>query len=655
MPSSVQAPSPRAAELEKQVRHHNHLYWDLNAPEISDLEFDALVRELQRVWPEAPVLQELGPQEHPQPALPVGASEVERLGTEVLHVVPMLSLDKAYTDAELKKWSDKIQGNLVIMAKVDGVACSIHYNEHGELRMAATRGDGWRGDDVTANVRASRFVPERVTLKNVEVRGEMYMKRSRFRSAYAQQFANPRNLTAGAIKQKDPKKAAAYGLSFFAYDLLGTNLALEGDKLKRLSELGFDVIPHETVEAEEAPGAYLRMAAQRAGWDFESDGVVFRANRVSEQTRVGVTAHHPKYALAYKFQGESATAALSDVTWSVSRNGTLTPVAVIEPTAISGVTVTRASLHHAGYIGKLGIRKGSKLLVMRRGDVIPHVEGVVEPGHDPYEIPATCPSCGSPTVLRGDFLFCTQPAHCTDAIVGTLKHFTQTLDIQGLGPKVLRTLVDNKLVTTPADFYRLKKDQLLPLERMGETLAAKLVANIDAKRRLTVEEFLTALGIDELGPSVAENLVHHFHTLQRIQGATVEELSSVHGVGEAIARSVSEGLKAKATLVEELLKEVTLVEERPAAKTDHPLSGKTFVFTGTLKQMERKEAQKRVQALGAKTPSGVTKELDYLVVGTEKDGGESSKLKSARKLISQGAALKVLTEEEFLALLEGRA
>ena len=318
---------------------------------------------------------------------------------------------------------------------------------------------------------------------------------------------------------------------------------------------------------------------------------------------------------------------------------------------LSGVTVGRASLHHAGYIRKLGLTQGATLLVMRRGDVIPHVEGVVEPGTAPFELPAQCPSCGSPTRLDGDFLSCTTPASCPDAQVGVLKHFTAVLDIQGLGPKVLRALLDAKLVQSPADLFTLKVPQLLNLERMGDTLAQKLVANIDAKRTLPLPVFLTALGIDELGPTVAESLTHHFPTLDALRAASTEQLSAIHGVGPSIAQSVTAGLREKEALINALLQQVTLHAPKASTVTGHALSGKSVVFTGTLQKMDRKEAQKRVLAVGGKTPSGVTKDLDYLVIGVEKDGGESSKLKTARKIQAAGGALQVLTEDAFLALL----
>ncbi|MBI5495952.1 MAG: NAD-dependent DNA ligase LigA [Deltaproteobacteria bacterium] len=643
-------PNARAEELERQVRHHNRLYWDQAAPEISDTDYDLLVRELTALWPQAPVLHELGPSSRAPPAAP-GADEVARLGTEVVHREPMLSLDKAYTDDELQQWMAKIQGDLLMMPKVDGVACAIHYNAAGRLHLAATRGDGERGDDVTANVRRAGLVPAQVTLHNVEVRGEIHMKRSVFKARWAAQFANPRNLTAGAIKQKDPARCAEYGLSFFAYDLRGGGQATESEKMAVLAQAGFDVMQHEVVAPAAAAAAYVRMAALRDAWDFEADGVVFRADRVSEQDRLGETNHHPRWALAYKFAGETARARLLDVTWGVSRTGTLTPVANIEPTPLSGVTVSRASLHHAGYLKKLGLARGATLLVMRRGDVIPHVEGVVEAGGEPFALPTQCPSCGGPVALDGDFLACARPEACPDALVGTVKHFTATVDIQGLGPKVLKALFDAALIRTPADLYALKAEQLAALDRMGDTLAHKLVGNIEARRRLPLAVFLAALGIDELGPTVAETLTHHFPSLDALRGADEAALASVHGVGPSIAHSVVHGLQARAVLIDALLTHVTLEAPSRAVVTGHALSGRSVVFTGTLARLDRKEAQKRVVALGGRTPSGVTKELDYLVVGVEKDGGESTKLKSARKLAAAGAPVRILTEDEFLALL----
>jgi len=648
--ATASPPNARAAELDSLVRHHNHLYWDEGRTEIPDVEFDKLVRELTRLWPAAPVLQSMGPNKAAAKASP-GMGEVERLGTEVVHAQPMLSLDKAYTDDELKRWTDKIKGSLLCMPKVDGIAASIVYDTNGVFVLAATRGDGEKGDDITANVRSSGLVPMKIACQGCEVRGEIFMRRSRFTEAYAEQFANPRNLTAGAIKNKDPAKAAAYKLSFLAYDFRGAGTATEAENMAQLQALGFETIPHEIVEPKDAPAAYLKMAAQRAGWEFEADGVVFRTNLLSEHKRLGLTSHHPKWALAYKFQGESGQARLVDITWSVSRNGTLTPVANIEPTVLSGVTVSRASLHHAGYIKKLGITRNATLLVMRRGDVIPHVEGVVVAGDGPLDPPATCPSCGSATRLDGDFLFCTKPLDCPAAVVGVLKHYTQTLDIQGLGEKWLRIFLDKGIIKHPSDLYTITHEQLVALDRMGDVLAQKILANIVARKTLPLPVFLTSLGIDDLGPSVAEVLASHLKDLQNIRNATEEEITSIHGMGAATAHNVVTGMKRFGPLMDELLKHVTIAAPAKAVVTDHQLSGKSVVFTGSLQTMDRKEAQKRVVALGGKTPGSVTKELDYLVVGEEKDGAESSKLKTARKLVGQGAPLKILTEKEFAVMV----
>ena len=651
---ALRPPSPEAAELQEQIRHHNQLYWDQDAPEISDVEYDALVRKLTALWPKAPVLSHMGPEKKAAPA-GKDASELERLGTEVVHAHPMLSLDKAYSDEELLKWADKVTGSLVVMPKVDGVACSVTYDAQGNFVLAATRGDGERGDDITVNVRAGKMVPLHIDGGAAEIRGEMYMRRSRFRQAYAENFANPRNLTAGAIKQKDPAKSAAYGLTLAAYDLRGRNLATEEEKLTALAAAGFETLLYHVVDHSQAAAAYVQMAAERQDWDFEADGVVYKANQVSEQDRMGFTAHHPRYALAYKFQGESAQTTLNEIEWSVSRNGTLTPVALIEPVPLSGVTVGRASLHHAGYIHKLGLSTGARILVMRRGDVIPHVEGVVEPGTGAIGIPQQCPSCGAATRLDGEFLFCTAPAACPDALVGTVRHFASVLDIQGLGPKVLRSLFNAGLVKTPANLFRLRKPDLMGLERMGDTLADKLLANIQARRTLPLAQFLTALGIDELGPTVADLVAQHHPSLAALRTVSADELATIHGVGPSIGQALVAGLATRAALLDDLVAFITLTGPAKPVSSNHVLSGKSVVFTGTLARMDRKDAQKKVQALGGKTPSGVTKDLDYLVLGVEKNGAESSKLKTARKLQAAGSALQVMSEDAFLELLNQTA
>ncbi|MCX7048696.1 MAG: hypothetical protein NTX50_24815 [Candidatus Sumerlaeota bacterium] len=390
------------------------------------------------------------------------------------------------------------------------------------------------------------------------------------------------------------------------------------------------------------------------------DGVVYKANDVEVQSELGITGHHPRYALAYKFQGDMAATILKDIEWSVSRTGVITPVALIEPVELSGAMVSRASLHNAGFIAKLGLTRGAKVMAARRGGVIPNVEFVIEPGTEPLEIPKHCPSCQSPTRLEDDFLYCTQPDQCIDAAIGTLSHFVSVCEIEGFGDKSLRDAFAKGLLRTPIDFFTLTKEKLLQLERAGEKTALNLLTQIEQHRQLPLATFLRALGIPELGRNISDILVREFRTLTRIRSATKEELSAIFSLGDITALKVVEGLKENAELMDALLKHVTVIEgkegEGPSGAgegaVDGPLAGKSFVFTGGLDSMPRDEAQKKARALGGETPSGVSKTLTYLVCGVEKSGGKSSKQVKAEKLIADGAALKVLDEAEFLRLLK---
>jgi DNA ligase (NAD+) len=624
-------------ELETQIRHHNRLYWEQNAPEISDYDYDRLVVRLRQIAPESPVLDDLG-------------DSSERLGEPVQHQRPMLSLDKCYSEPELNDWAEKISGEFLVMPKFDGIACSLRYDEQGRLTLAATRGSGVVGDDVTVNARTIKDVPSKISEGNVEVRGEVYMKLSVF-ERFKEQFSNPRNLTAGAMKQKDVKKSASYGLSFATYDVFGPSLSTEREKFAWLSANGFTPIQHLFVKKDELQKGYEEFASLRPTLDFEIDGVVFRANELSEQSRLGLTAHHPRYAIAYKFQGESGRTKLEAIEWSVSRTGAITPVAIIRPVQLSGASVSRASLHHPGFVKKLGLTRNCDVLVTRRGGVIPNVEQVVAPGDEPLPPPSECPSCGQPTRWDGDFLFCSRPNQCRVAQIGELEHFCAVTEMLGFGEKVLAEAWDKGLIRTPADLYNVTVEQLSQLERVGEKLAKKLVSQVDVKRELPLAVFLRALGVAELGNHVSALLAQKYGDLARIRTVTVAELAAIHSVGEIIARSVVEGLADRAPLINELVRHVTL-KAPENTQSEGPLKGRSFVFTGKLEAMDRKVAQDEVRKLGADTPSSVGPGLSYLVIGVEKDGEKSSKQKSAEKHIAKGAPIQILNEAEFLSLLD---
>ncbi len=670
--------------LEAEVRRHNHLYWDLAQPEIADTDFDRLVRRLQDLAPASPVLRELGP------------AEVGRTGAAVQHLSPMLSLDKCYVyrnadgkPGDLHSWAFEVragetrgprfEGPVVVTPKMDGVAASLRYDPQGRLALAATRGDGQQGDEITANARTIADVPQQLPVGQgpagpLEVRGEIYMRRSVF-AAFAADFSNPRNLAAGAIKQKDPAGCARYGLSFAAYDLLGADLPTEQDKLGRLVALGFAEVEFLVADRDRLQEAYAHFSRQRDALDFEIDGVVFKVDRVSEQRRLGATAHHPRYAIAYKFQSGQALTTLLRVDWSVARSGAITPVARVAPVEVAGATIRRASLHNAGFIGHggagdadkkkrprlglLGLPFGVTVEISRRGDVIPKVERVVAvpdpvpPGAEVVALPGVCPSCGGPVHMEEDFLFCDRPEACTAATIGALAHFCKVVDIQGFGDKLLTQAHEAGLLNTPADLYTLTVEDLVPLERVGQKLAEKLVKEVDDHRRLPLTVFLRALGIKELGAHVAGEMARRYGTLPACRAATEEELAGIHTLGQKIAGAVVQGLAQQAPLIDALLAQVQVLyasaEEQGVA--GGPLAGQSFVFTGALVRMGRKEAQERVRAQGGLTPAGVVRELTYLVVG-EGDSRKSSKQAKAERYIAEGAATRIIDEATFLRLTE---
>ncbi len=639
-----------ASALEALIRHHNHMYWDRHAPEISDTDFDVLVRRLQELQPGSQVLLELGPSGAPQ----------DRFGAPVKHKRPMLSLDKCYGDDELRDWTNTFTGDVVVSPKFDGLACSLWYNEQGKLYLGAKRGDGVEGDDITANVRQVSDIPHTVQAggREIEVRGELFMKLSVF-SQFKDKYSNPRNLTAGAIKHKDTKKSAAYQLSFAAYDLLGTDARTEQEKLDRLHAMGFSTYERKVVTREHTVEAYREFAEKRPSFDFEIDGVVFKVDRVAEQDRMGLNSHHPRYAIAYKFQGDSGTTKLRGIEWSVARTGVITPVALIDPVMLSGALVSRASLHHPGYITKLGLSVDAEVLVTRRGGVIPNVEQVVKAGTTPFELPTRCPSCGSGVRPEGDFLFCAVPSNCRSARLGQLAHFVAATDIQGFGDRMLGELYDRGVVRTPADLYRLKVADLLKIERVGDKLATKLVADVEAHRTLPLDVFLRSLGVHELGKHVSKIMMNEYRTLPRVLEVTVKELAAIHSIGDVIAQSAIEGLAKVRPLIDELLQFVTIapVEESaargPSANGTGPLAGESFVFTGKMAKLERKAAQQKVEALGGVAGDAVSKNTTYLVIGDDKsDGKKSTKEKAADKLVAAGAPLKIVSESEFLARVE---
>lgn len=660
--------------LENAIIEHNYHYWVRAQPIISDYLYDRLVERLRAVAPGSAILDAVGtggaidePQyrariadvvaKYPPPA-------VLEAGERVIHDVPMLSLDKCYDEPTLRKWFEKFAGNVVVSPKVDGVAVSLKYRNN-RLVLAATRGNGVEGELITDAARQIVDLPQELKedAGPIEVRGEAYMPLSVFEAHFAADFANPRNTTAGGLKQKEAAVTASYKIHFFGYDLLGETWPTEAEKFARLQRLGFTPVETKVVEEKDLQTAYEELLAKRDHYDFETDGVVYKVNDTNQHQHLGATSHHPRYAIAYKFQGESGVTTLEGVEWSVSRTGAINPVALVAPITLSGATITRISLHNLSIMASLGhegvLYLGSQVVAMRRGGVIPNIEYVKTHGTDPVTIPSECPSCGAETFVDNDVLFANHNAGCRTFKLGELEHFIKVIRCDGFGEKILGQLFDKGLINEPADFYRLTVADLMPLDRMGDKLARKLVANIDAARTLPGNILLRALSVNELGKHVSALLAAEYGDMERIRSLTVEELSQLHTIGETIARNVVEGLKARSTVLDNLLVHVQVTWPRGAtadANAAGPFAGKAVMFTGALESMKREDAQKMVVEAGGKAASSVAKTLDYLVIGDKdlenyNNGWRSSKLKKAEQLINDGAALQIISESQFLGLL----
>jgi DNA ligase (NAD+) len=635
-------------ELAVAVRYHNWRYFNQANPEISDQAFDLLTRRLADLAPNHGALVEL--------VADVGSGE------KVEHDAPMLSLDKCYDEATLSHWAESFEGDVVETPKVDGVAAALRYDGRGVLVAAITRGDGKVGETFTDNARYIDEIPGRLSQPpaptGVEVRGELYMRLSVFETL-KERFSNPRNTTAGAIKQKDASKTAEYRLSFFVYDVLGVEFETEMDKVAWSQAHGLTpVTTHRRSKAEMQAG-YDGWLAARDSVDFEMDGVVYKVDHVAEHRRLGSTAHHPRYAIAYKFQGDAGTSTLLDVQWSTARTGAITPVAIVAPVELSGAVVRRCSLHNLAQLRRLGARIGATVTVVRRGGVIPHIEAVLDEGEHDIVVPSTCQACGAPTRIERDFLYCSEPKQCPVAVQGSLEHFVKSVEIDGFGPKLIANLMQEGLLATPADFYRLTEQQIAGLQRSGETLAGKLVAAIGSRRQLPLAMFLTALGIDGLGPNNASRLAGQYHTLEVVRGLGRDELEQgLTGFGPELTAHLVDGLQDCGGTIEALLEFVEVMpQEVSGGVGPGAFDGRSFVFTGALATMSRNHAQKWVRRHGGMTPGSVSARLDYLVVGDKGsallgDGKMSTKHKKAARLVEQGAGVEIVTEAHFVELVE---
>ena len=661
-----------ADKLRREIRHNEYLYYVLDAPEITDAEYDRMMvrlRELEARYPESIPAD--------SPTQRVGGRASSQF-TEVRHLEPLLSLGNVFSAEELRAFDERVRSGLpagskveyVMEPKIDGLACSLIY-ENGKLVRAATRGDGVVGENVTANVRTIRSIP--LTLKVPEgeavpelldVRGEVYMPRQAFMRLNEQraergesEFANPRNAAAGSLRQLDPQVTASRSLSFFAYYLVGEGAQPKhSESLALLARYGFKVSENYKVvenidEAIKYIGDFNEL---RQGLSYDTDGAVIKVNDVYQQRILGATGKDPRWATAYKYPPEQAETTLEDIDWRVGRTGVLTPTAVLTPVKLSGSVISRATLHNEDFIRAKDIRIGDRVVINKAGEIIPEVLRVVvekRTGDEKeVEIPSVCPECGWRVERQGEeaAIRCTNP-HCPALGREGLIHFVSrdAMNIDGCGPSVINALLDAGLVRDAADLYSLRKEELLKLERMGEKSADNLLAALAESKKNELDKLLFALGIRHVGAKVARILATEFGSMEKLQQAQPGELAQIRDIGDKIAESAVTWLNVPANidLVERLAAAgLTMTFTPPASQEDNPFFGKTLVFTGTMPTLGRAEAKTMAQDVGAKVSGSVSKKTDYVIAGAE----AGSKLEKAQQL-----GVTVIDEAEFLRMLKG--
>jgi DNA ligase (NAD+) len=667
----------RVDALRKQIEFHNHRYYVLDDPLISDAEWDALLRELRELETQHPELISLD-----SPTQRVGGAPSDEFAS-VRHRLPMLSLDNAFSDDEVVAFDRRVRERLELEddapavtysaePKLDGLAISVIY-EHGKLTRAATRGDGMTGEDVTANVRTIRSLP--LVLRGpapalLEARGEVFMPRVGFErlnrlasESGEKPFANPRNAAAGSLRQLDPAITAKRPLDVFFYALgsvEGADIPITHTAtLAWIKELGLRVSP-EIAQVQGASGClgyFSTLQQRRTGLGYDIDGVVYKVDALASQARLGFLSRAPRWAVAHKFPAEEATTQVRDVEFQVGRTGALTPVARLVPVAVGGVTVSNATLHNMDEIERKDVRIGDTVVVRRAGDVIPEIARVIferrPSSARAVVLPDHCPVCGAAVRREADAAVarCTGDFSCKAQRKERLRHFAarRALDIEGLGEKLIEQLVDAELVTTPADIFALTREQLASLERMGEKSADNVLAAIDHAKSTTLARFLFALGIREVGEATAVALARYFGTLEALMAADLEQIQQVPDVGPVVATQLVEffGRAENQNVIRQLrLAGVQWPAAEPrAAVTDQPLAGLSFVLTGTLQSLSRDAAEDALRVLGARAAGSVSKKTSYLVAGA--DAG--SKLAKAESL-----GVPILDEAALLDILNSR-
>lgn len=666
----------RAEELRRLIEEHNYRYYVLSQPTIPDAEYDRLFRELQQIEAQHPNLRTPD-----SPTQRVGAPPSTEFPPH-RHLVPMLSLENAFGAEELREWHSRLlrfldlsEGSeieLTAELKFDGASLSLTYVD-GVLTVGATRGDGETGEDITPNVRTIRSIPLRLRetiAGTIEVRGEAIVSRREFQRINEEQrrmglkeYANPRNLASGSLRQLDSRITASRKLSFWAWGV-GAAEALEGVEthsqlLDLLEKLGFGTSPERRVlRGVDQCLEFIRHVEQiRPSLDFEIDGIVLKVNSFELQRVLGYTARGPRWAVAYKLEAQQEATLLEDIFWNVGRTGVVTPVAVLAPVHVGGVTVTRATLHNYEDLIRKDVRIGDRVWVQRAGDVIPEVLGpVLDEEHHKRPIPTEptdCPVCGTGLLRRsGEVALRCPNRKCPAQVAARIIHYASrnAMDIEGLGEKQVLRLLDEGLINDVSDIYRLKekREQLIQMERMGEQSVANLLDAIERSKQRPLARFLFALGIRHVGQTVAFNLAKEFRTLEAFRAATFEQLTAIHDIGPNTAGEIVEFLQEEEN--RRLLDDQIALGVKPAPveveTAGSPFAGKTIVFTGKLEKMTREEAEETVRRLGATAASSVSARTDLVVAGP----GAGSKLKKAEEL-----GVRVISEEDFLEMLNQHA
>jgi DNA ligase (NAD+) len=657
----------RVGKLREEIEYHNFRYYVLDQPEISDAQYDRLMRELEKLEEQYPELRTLN-----SPTQRVGAPPLEEFEI-VRHTLPMLSLANAFDETEAKEFDKRVKKFLetssdieyVTEPKLDGLAVELVY-ERGQFVVGSTRGDGINGENITQNLRTIKTIPLQLIRKEIpvperlEARGEVIMQLKRFRELNQKReglgeplFANPRNAAAGSVRQLDSKITAERPLEIYCYgigEVRGRTFKSHSDLLQTFPKWGLRANPNirRCKDIEEVIEYYYEMNEKREKLPYEIDGIVIKVDRLDLQARLGEIARSPRWALAFKFQPKQETTKILDIIVQVGRTGALTPVAVMEPVKVGGVEVSRATLHNQDEIDKKDVRVGDTVVIQRAGDVIPEVVQVIESKRTgkekKFKMPSKCPVCGA-EVIKEEAIHRCIGLDCLAQLKGRIKHFAskRAMDVEGLGVKLINQLVDKGLIKDVADIYYIEKEQLIELERMADKSAQNIIDAIEASKTKPLSKFLYALGIRHVGETTAEDLAHRFSRLDDFFHLSEEDLREVEGIGPEVSASVYQFFRDKKNKgsIERLKRAgVTVIE--PKGKVKGKFVGKTFVFTGALKSFGRDEARNIVESLGGMTASSVSKKVDFVVVGED----PGSKFDKAKEL-----GIKTLTEEEFKKLI----